>query len=177
MPGDASLRRWACVPRWRNFYSCRILTIHVHANRRRQRDRSIVIRSVAGQHRMDVVPAQVLYNDLAACHAAARRRRPIGNESVVAIPGHHWGRFTCGNTSISLLVCYVSSLVKKKKKKIIPWYRRIATFRDWRRFPRSKCLMENWWFCSFDRIATTATREFNGASIEYHSRLHSKARW
>lgn len=75
----------------------RVLTIHVHADRRRQRDRSIVIRGVAGQHRVDVVPAQILYNDLAARHAAAvQRRGAVGDESVVAIPGHHRRRLTCG---------------------------------------------------------------------------------
>lgn len=98
------------------FVSHWILTMHVHANRRRQRKRPIVIRGVAGQHRMDVVPAQVLYNDLAACHAAARRRGPIADESVVAIPGHYRGRFTYGNRSISfqLVACQPGG------KKILP---------------------------------------------------------
>lgn len=50
---------------------------------------------------MDVVPAQILYNDLAACHAVARRAGPVADEFVVAIPGHRRGRLTCGNTSIS----------------------------------------------------------------------------
>lgn len=62
---------------------------------------------------MDVVPTQVLYNDLAACHAAARRRGPIGDESVVAIPGHLWGRFTCGSTSISFQLVTCQSHKKK----------------------------------------------------------------
>lgn len=87
-----------------NFYGRRdiwILTIHVHADRRRQRDRPIVIRGVASQHRVDVVPAQILYNDLAACHAVAQYRNPVGDEFVVAIPGHRRGRLTYGNTSIS----------------------------------------------------------------------------
>lgn len=78
-----------------------ILTIHVHADRRRQRDRPIVIRGVASQHRVDVVPAQILYNDLAACHIVAQYRNPVGDEFVVAIPGHRRGRLTYGNTSIS----------------------------------------------------------------------------
>lgn len=78
-----------------------ILTIHVHADRRRQRDRAIVIRGVASQHRVDVVPAQILYNDLAACHTVAQYRNPVGDEFVVAIPGHRRGRLTYGNTSIS----------------------------------------------------------------------------
>lgn len=68
---------------------------------------------------MDVVPAQVLYNDLAACHAAARRGGPIGDESVVAIPGHHWDRFTCGKH-----IDFVFSSLRVVKKKIIPRYRR-----------------------------------------------------
>lgn len=78
-----------------------ILTIHVHADRRRQRDRPIVIRGVASQHRVDVVPVQILYNDLAACHIVAQCRSPVGDEFVVAIPGHRRGRLTYGNTSIS----------------------------------------------------------------------------
>lgn len=100
-----------------------ILTIHVHANRRRQRNRPIVIRGVADQHRVDVVPTQVLYNDLAACHVAARRRGPIGDESVVAIPGHHRGRFTWG---VAETRRFRFSFLREKK---IRRYRRIATFR------------------------------------------------
>lgn len=63
---------------------------------------------------MNVVPAQVLYNDLAACHAAARRRGPIGDESVVAIPGHHWRRLTCKNRSISFQLVARHSPAEKK---------------------------------------------------------------
>ena len=87
----------------------RILTTHVHANRWRQRNRPIVVRSIAGQHRVNVVPAQVLYNDLATCHIAVWHCGPICDESVVAIPRHDWGRFTYGNRSILLI------------KKILKW--------------------------------------------------------
>jgi len=62
---------------------------------------------------MNVVPAQVLYNNLAACHAAARRRGPIGDESVIAIPGHHRGRFTCANRSITFQLVVRQPLGKK----------------------------------------------------------------